>query len=190
MTVEEFGRLAPVEGDGLFPTRETQRSSSVRPQLATKSSQRRYTFNYGNHEIIAGHLYELLKPAAKTEVIGTWSNRFASGKAAITARQVGRGSIVYVGTYLTEEFVVDFAPSVFSRSGVVPLLPELPKGVEVAVRQAIDRQFLFVLNTRDQPVSVAGVPEGNDLLTGAAIKGNTVELKGYGCSIVEMRSNA
>jgi beta-galactosidase len=190
VTVEEFGRLAPVGADGLFPTRERERPTSARRQLATESSQRRYTFTYGNHEITAGHLYELLKPAEGTEVIGTWSSRFASGEAAITARDVGKGSVVYVGTYLTEDFVAKFVPGVFSRSGVAPLLPELPKGVEVTVRQAVDRQLLFVLNTRDQPVSVRGVPEGRDLLTGAAIKANTVDLEGYGCSIIEMHSKA
>lgn len=189
VTVEEFGRLASPDGDSLFPTRQRGGPSSIRPRLATESSQRRYTFAYGNHEITAGHLYELLKPAAGTEVIGTWSNRFASGEAAITARQVGRGSVVYVGTYLTDEFVATFAPSVFSRSNVVPLLPELPKGVEVTVRQASDRQLMFILNTREQPADVRGVPKGRDLLTGATIMGNVLHLDGYGCSIIETRGN-
>ena len=103
---------------------------------------------------------------------------------------VGRGSVVYVGTYLTEEFVANFAPSIFSRSNVAPLLPGLPEGVEVAVRQATGRQLMFILNTRDQPAHVKGVPTGSDLLTGATIVGNALHLEGYGCSIVEMRGSA
>ena len=55
VTVEEFGRLALRDGDGLFPiARKRERHRPSRPQLATESSQRRYTFTYGNHEITAG----------------------------------------------------------------------------------------------------------------------------------------
>ena len=190
VTVEEFGRLAHPGGDGLFPIREGGAPSFSRPRLATESSQRRYTFTYGNHEIAAGHLYELLKPAAGTEVIGTWSNRFASGQAAITTRQVEKGNVIYVGTYLTAEFVANFAPTILSRSNVAPLLPGLPEGVEVAVRQATGRQLMFILNTRDQPVDVRGVPAGSDLLTGATIVDDALRLEGYGCSIVEIRDSA
>ena len=190
VTVEEFGRLAPPEGDGLFPTRHRNGSLSTHPQLATESSQRRYTFTYGNHEITAGHLYELLRPAEGAEVVGTWSNRFASGEAAITTRQVGRGTVVYVGTYLTEEFVAKFAPSILARASVEPLLPGLPEGVEVTVRQAADRQLMFILNTREQPVSVEGVPDGRELLTGAVVEGHAMHLENYGCGIVEMHSRA
>ncbi len=189
VTVEEFGRLAPVEGDGLFPAQERERPSSDRLRYATEVVATQVHVHLWQPRNHRGASVRLLKPAEGTEVIGTWSNRFASGEAAITARHVGKGSVVYVGTYLTEDFVANFAPSIISRSGVAPLLPELPQGVEVTVRQAVDRQLLFVLNTRDQPVSVRGVPEGSDLLTGAVIKGNTVDLEGYGCSIVEMRSN-
>jgi beta-galactosidase len=135
----------------------------------------------------AGHLYELLKPAAGTEVIGAWSNRFASGVAAITARQVGEGTVIYVGTYLTADLVAHLAPGVLSRADVHPLLPDLPEGVEVTIRQAADRQLLFVLNTREQPIRVRGVPDGLDLLTGTPVESHAVHLGEYGCSIIQMR---
>ena len=190
VTVEEFGRLAPPGGDGLFPARHGNGPLSIPPQLATESSQRKYTFTYGNHEITAGHLYELLRPAKGTEVVGTWTNRFASGEAAITTRQVGRGTVVYLGTYLTEEFVAKFAPGILARASVEPLLPGLPEGVEVTVRQAADRQLMFILNTREQPARVEGVPDGRDLLTGAVVEGHAMHLENYGCGIVEMHSRA
>jgi beta-galactosidase len=79
----------------------------------------------------AGHLYELLRPAAGTEVIGAWSNRFASGAAAITARQVGEGTVIYLGAYLTDDLVTHFVPSILSRADVRPLLPDLPEGVRL-----------------------------------------------------------
>ena len=186
VTVEEFGRLAAPGGDGLFPARAESGAASGRPRHATESSQRRYTFTYGNHEFTAGHLYELLKPAAGTEVVGAWSNRFASGEAAITSRTVGKGAVLYLGTYLTEDFVAHFAPGVLSRAGVEPLLADVPEGVEVTMRQAADRRLLFILNTRAEPVEVEGVPDGRDLLAGAEVAGHTVHLDGYGCSLVEI----
>ena len=100
---------------------------------------------------------------------------------------LAKARILYVGTYLTEEFVAKFAPSILARAGVEPLLPGLPEGVEVTVRQAADRQLMFILNTQHQPAHVRGVPAGSDLLTGAAIRGNALHLEGYGCSIVEVR---
>ena len=187
VTVEEFGRLAPADGNELFPLGERRLGASRRPRFATESSRRRYTFTFGNREMTAGHLYELLKPAPETEVIGAWSNRFASGKAAITARQVGHGAVIYVGTYLTADLVAHFAPSVLARAGVHPLLPNLPEGVEVTIRQAADRQLMFILNTREQPIQVQGLPEGIDLLTGAAVEGQAMRLESYGCSIVQSR---
>jgi beta-galactosidase len=77
--------------------------------------------------------------------------------------------------------------SILSRADVHPLLPDLPEGVEVTVRQAADRQFMFILNTREQPIRVRGVPNGLDLLTGTTIGGNAVDLGQYGCSIVQVR---
>jgi beta-galactosidase len=187
VTVEEFGRLAPAGGDELFPLGERRIGASRRPRLATESSRRRYTFTYENHEMTAGHLYELLRPAAGTEVIGAWSNRFASGAAAITARQVGEGTVIYLGAYLTDDLVTHFVPSILSRADVRPLLPDLPEGVEVTIRQAADRQLMFILNTREQPIRVRGVPDGLDLLTGTPVESNAVHLGEYGCSIVQVR---
>lgn len=187
VTVEEFGRLAPVDGDALFPLDERRLRDSRRPRLATESAQRRYMLAYGNHEVTAGHLYELLKPAVGTEVIGAWSNRFASGEAAITAKQVGKGAVIYLGTYLTDDLVAHFVPSILARADVHPLLPNLPEGVEVTIRQAVDRQLMFILNTRGQEVRVEGVPDGLDLLSGATVVDNAVRLGTYGCSIIKTR---
>jgi hypothetical protein len=49
-----------------------------------------------------------------------WSNRFATGRASITARSVGSGWIEYVGTYLTEALVPILFEPAFSRAGVEP----------------------------------------------------------------------
>ena len=189
VTVEEFGRLAPADGDELFSLGAGRTGGSRRTPLATESSRRRYTLAYNNHEITAGHLYELLEPAEGTEVVAAWSNRFASGKAAITARRVGEGAVIYVGAYLTDDLIAHCILGMLARAGVHPLLPDLPEGVEVSIREAADRRLMFILNTREQPVRVLGAPDGLDLLTGASVENHAVNLGEYGCSIVQMTSS-
>ncbi len=187
VTVDEFGRLAPADGDELFPLGAKRTGGSRRAPLATESSRRRYTLTCNNHEITAGHLYELLEPAEGTEVIAAWFNRFTAGKAAITSRRVGEGAVIYLGAYLTDDLVTHFVPGILSRADVHPLLPDLPEGVEVTIREAADRQLMFILNTREQRIHVRGVPDGLDLLTGTPVESHAVHLGEYGCSIIQVR---
>jgi len=44
---------------------------------------------------------------------------------------VGKGRVIYVGTYLTEALVPLLFDEVFDKAGVTPLLENLPEGVEV-----------------------------------------------------------
>ncbi len=126
-----------------------------------RSGKRRYTLQLGDHEVVAGHLYELLVPAEGTETIGVWSNRFANGRASITSRTVGAGRVVYAGTYLTEPLVPLLFEPLLARAGVEPLLASLPAGVEASLREGAGRRLLFILNTLADPVEIADVPAGS-----------------------------
>lgn len=74
--------------------------------------------------------------------------------------------MVYVGTYLTPELAAQLTETVCQPAGALRLLPNLPEGVEVSVRQAEDRVLYFVQNTTGLAVQVKGVVAGTDLLTG------------------------
>ncbi|MCQ2005273.1 Beta-galactosidase C-terminal domain [Rhizobium sp. NRK18] len=69
------------------------------------------------------------------------------------------------------------------RPGSIPLLPSLPHGVEVSLREAADRKLLFVLNTTAETKEVE-LPSSTDLLTGKAQSGMTV-LSGYEVLVLE-----
>ncbi|BCG93948.1 beta-galactosidase [Mesorhizobium sp. 131-2-1] len=183
--VAEFGRLVPEGGAGLFPLfRQPATGTYVPPSpLSASSAQRKYHFTFGNRQFEAAHLYELLEVEPDTEVLGTWSSRFCAGQPAITSRQLGKGRVVYVGTYLTQELAEAIAEVVLTRAGVAPLLPELPDGVEVSIREAEDRQLMFIQNTTDVPVAVPGVPKGLDLLTGGPTAG-PMQIAAYGCAVI------
>ncbi|TIT25357.1 MAG: beta-galactosidase, partial [Mesorhizobium sp.] len=183
--VAEFGRLVPQGGAGLFPLfRQAATGAHVPPApLPASSAERKYHFTFGNRQFEAAHLYELLEVEPDTEVLGAWSSRFCAGQPAITSRQLGKGRVVYVGTYLTHELAEAIAEGVLTRAGVAPLLPELPDGVEVSIREAEDRQLMFVQNTTEVPVAVPGVPQGLDLLTGRPTAG-PMQLEAYGSAVI------
>lgn len=186
VSVEEFGRLAPLEGDGLFEL--GGRASPIRPKMPAESARRRYTLKIGNHEMTAAHMYELLSLADDVVALGTWSNRFASGQAALTSRQVGTGRALYLGTYLTEEVVDALVTDVFAQAGVEPLLPDVPAGVEVSMRMGTSGKLLFVLNTRDDRAVVPGIPGGAMLVCDGAFADGMLTLPGYGCAVVKLAS--
>ena len=186
VTVEDFGRLAAPGAKGLFGATLRQGSMVVPPDRFTESGRRIRRFTFGNRELDAGHFYENLAVADDVEVLGIWSNRYAEGQPAITSRRVGKGRVLYVGTYLTPDVIDALAARILSDAGVEPLVPDLPEGVEVTMREADDRRLLFVQNIRDTAVSVPGVPAGENLLDGTLKPDGTLELPGYGCAIVAL----
>ncbi|CAN7275291.1 beta-galactosidase [Pararhizobium sp. LjRoot238] len=182
--VEEFGRVAEPSADGLFALPPTEFGLHVpATRLSASSSSRRYRFTLGNREHEAAHLYELLEPDVDVEVLGRWSNRFTSGRAAITSRKAGEGHAVYLGTYLTDSLAEGLADQLFARAGIEPLILDLPPNVEVTMREAEDRRLLFVLNTDEEPVEVSSVPAGTDLLTGKEVTGSLL-LGPHGCAAI------
>jgi beta-galactosidase len=185
--VQEFGRVVPEGGTGLFPLFRPPAMGAYAPPspLPASSASRQYHFTFGNRQFRAAHLYELLEVAPDTEVLGRWSDRFCAGLPAITSRQVGRGRVVYVGTYLTDRLVEHLAETILAETGVTPLLPDLPEGVEVTMREAGERRLMFILNTLHTPSVVPGVPVGTDLLTRTRVEG-TIDLDGYGCAVIAL----
>lgn len=185
VVVEEFGRLAPLEQDGLFPLGGRYGANAVREKFPAESAGRRYTLQIGNQETTAAHMYELLSLADDVTPLGTWSNRFAAGQPAITSRNVGKGRAIYVGTYLTETLVDILQADVFAQAGVEPLLADLPAGVEVSIRESDSVRLLFILNTRDEPATLAGLPASTSLVADGPLTGGTMTLPAYGCAVLK-----
>jgi beta-galactosidase len=186
VTVEEFGRLAPLDGDGLFAPTGRYGASAQRGRLPAESARRRYTLKVGNREVTAAHMYELLELAVGTAAKATWGNRFAEGRAAIAHRQVGKGRVLYCGTYLTEALVDSFVADELRLAGVSPLLADAPPGVEVALREGPGTRLLFVLNTTLEPAAVSGLPPGEAVIADAPVRNGSVRLPGYGCAILRL----
>jgi beta-galactosidase len=186
VTVEDFGRLAAPDANGLFQSISRSGGLVVPPNRPAEASRRIRRFTIGNREIDAGYFYENLRIATDVEAIGTWSNRYALGTPVITSRTVGKGRVVYVGTYLTPEVTEALSERTFGSAGVAPLIADLPEGVEVTMRENDSRRLLFIQNILDTPISIPGVADGQDLLNGNAPVSGSLALDGYGCAIVEL----
>ena len=188
ITVEEFGLLTAPGNDGLFPLNGPFGFPAARQRLPAESALRTYMLKIGNHEVAAAHMYELLNLESGTTELGSWSNRFAAGRAAVTSRKVGRGRVLYVGTYLTPDLVEALVSQIFAQAGVEPLLPNVPAGVEVTVREAKEKKLMFILNTRHDSATIAGIPPGAVLVSDASLIDGSLKLPGYGCAILKMVS--
>lgn len=186
--VIEFGRIAGEGATGLFPQWPDGVNGGYRPARAldASSASRSYSFTIGNRSFQAAHLYEQLELATGTTALGQWSNRFLTGQAAATSRKHGAGRVIYLGTYLTDELAQAMMETMLEPAGAVPLIADLPAGIEVTVRQTGDRALWFILNTDDGEKHINNAPQGVDLLTGLACDGS-VTLGPYGCVILDQQ---
>lgn len=184
--VEDFGRLAAPGANGLFSTMTRSGGLVIPPDRPAESSRRSRRFALGNQDLEAAHFYENLAVDADVEAIGIWSNRYAEGTPVITSRSLGKGRVLYVGTYLTEDLTHQLAARTFAQAGITPLVPDLPDGVEVTLRENADRRLLFVQNIKAAAVEVHGVPPGRNLLDDDRTITATLTLSDYGCAIIEL----
>ena len=71
-------------------------------------------------------------------------------------------------------------------AGIMPLVADMPVGVEATIRESKGRRLLFILNTMGEPADVPNIPPGTDLLGDAQVVAGRMRLPAYGCSIIEM----
>jgi beta-galactosidase len=184
--VEEFGRLAALDGDGLFNMNNRDPGAPTGSIAPAESSLRRYFLRVGNQDYPAAHLYESVRPAPGVEVLGAWSSRFLAGLPAITSRAVGLGRVLYVGTYLTDGLVVALARLTFQSAGAEPLIPDAPEGVELTVRQKNGLSLMFALNTTHEQKVVGDVPAFDTLIGDGVCIDDAIQLPAYGCAILRL----
>lgn len=146
LTVEEFGRQ----------NRPEARPLSLRV--------------VGGEPVATSLWYERLEPAAGTEVVASWDSRHLAGYAAITRRAHGRGAVYYVGTYFDDALLAALAACWRSR-GELPAPAALPAGVEQVVRQGSAHRLTFLINHRDDEVTLPAPPAGHDLVNDRAVSG-------------------
>jgi beta-galactosidase len=111
---------------------------------------------------------DLLQPTSAS-VLATYTGPYA-GEAAITINPFGKGKAVYVGADLNPESLARVLGTLVETAGIKPTF-DVPRGVEITVRHAGDRQWIFVLNHSSKPQEASLPGQFTDLLTGATQAG-------------------
>jgi beta-galactosidase len=136
----------------------------------------------GGRRVASAEWYEQLEPDSGTEVWSRWATRHLAGSPAITLHRVGRGAVLYVGTYLTGATVEALIPELAQLAGIEPAIEGVPAGVEVVRRESTDHMLWFVINHTEEACTVT-VPEGRDLVGDRDVAG-PLELPARGVAVI------
>jgi beta-galactosidase GanA len=123
------------------------------------------------------------------EPLFRYQKDYYAGRAAVTIADYGKGKVIYVGTLLEPRFYIELARRACEWAKV-DLGPEIPEGMDYALRQKNQRSFRFLLNFSDSPRTVRLPGEYRDLLSGKAFSGQVTVPRLDLCVLVQNQSNA
>jgi beta-galactosidase len=138
---------------------------------------------FGTRMVDCDHWCDLLHLDG-AKALATYTGDFFAGRPAVTRNIHGRGAAYYLGTRLDATGLELLLSRVVNEAGVKPVL-RTAAGVEASVREAKDRQFLFLLNHGDKTVRVAlGSHRGRDLVTGKPAS-RIIRLPPLGAAVIQ-----
>lgn len=109
-------------------------------------------------------VFDLVIPQG-AEVVGTYTEDFYAGTAAVTRNAFGAGRAWYVGTSLDATGLDAVLGEVVEAAGLTGPYARID-GVEATRRYKDGQRYLFLLNHSDREVRVAADKTGTELLTG------------------------
>ncbi|HYK36921.1 beta-galactosidase [Alloacidobacterium sp.] len=111
------------------------------------------------------------------------SNGWLDNQPAVITRKVGQGSITYVGAWLDDDLLAKLTASLLQQSGVQPILPNTPEGVEVCERTGAGKSVLILINHNTTEAHVELPRAMNDLFDNTSH--TSVDLPKYGVAVLE-----
>jgi beta-galactosidase len=105
--------------------------------------------------------------------------------AAATRNRFGKGTAYYVGTVVQEESFYDLLIAKVLRDAAIRPVVTPPPGVEVSIRQARGRKYLFLINHTEQAQAVK-VPVGKKELLTKTLTKDTLTLDVFGVAVVKL----
>ncbi|NEB00076.1 beta-galactosidase [Streptomyces sp. SID13726] len=138
LTVEEFDPLLPGE------------------RVAVRTSQ---------GDVLQADLWsEYVVPGAGCETVAVFEGGRTAGRPALTRRALGEGAAWYLATRLTGADLAAVVDLALADAGVEPA--DLPRDVELVVREGESEVFRFAVNHTDAEVKVV-LPDGSRAVVGA-----------------------
>jgi beta-galactosidase len=112
-------------------------------------------------------------------------NGWIDNQPAVVEREVGKGSITYIGAWLDPELLDKFTASWLQQAGVHPIVPNTPAGVEVCERSGNGKTVLILINQTTEEQQVALPSKMTDLFSANNSRVSTVELPKYGVDVLQ-----
>lgn len=114
------------------------------------------------------------------EVLGTYTDDFYQGSAAVTCKSHGKGNAYYVAARTSAGEMRPLFEKMLADAGIS--VRKLPEGVEYHVRSGEEGSYEFYLNCNTEPVKIAGV-NGLDMVTDREVR-EEMTLPGYGVAVI------
>jgi beta-galactosidase len=111
------------------------------------------------------------------------SNGWLDDQPAAVTRKLGKGSITYIGASLDAAAMKRAAAWMLSDARLEPILPNIPEGVDVAIRSGDNKRVLILTNYNEQPVTIALPSTVHDVLAGNTV--SSVTLAQYGVAVLQ-----
>jgi beta-galactosidase len=128
---------------------------------------------------------QLKATSPETKPLATFgeSNGWLDHQPAVLTRNVGKGSITYIGAVLDDKTMAVAAEWMVKQSGVVPVFGAVPDGVEVCRRQRDGKNVFVLVNFLRKPQTVTLPRTMKAMLLGSG-EVTTVELPAYGVEVL------
>lgn len=110
------------------------------------------------------------------------SNGWLDDQPAVVTRQVGHGSITYVGAWLDPNTMRHAVAWMLKNSGVEPLNVKVPEGVELSIRKGDGRTVWILVNLSAGQKTVALPEQMKDVLADTQVQ--SVSLAQYGVAVL------
>lgn len=115
------------------------------------------------------------------------SNGWLDDQPAVITRKVGKGSITYAGGWFDSETLNKLIAWAVQQSGVQPVIPNTPSGVEVCLRSGAGHSVLILINHSTSPQQVNLPHPGADLLAEGNPSRSSVDLPKFGVAVLEWK---
>lgn len=93
-----------------------------------------------------------------------WQDGFKAGKPAVSIRPVGKGQVIYAGTYLTEQVCEKLLPELVSLARLERPFPNLSPDIDVVRRYKDGAELIFLINHYSTEVDGGVLPDGEILV--------------------------
>ena len=160
----------------------------VPEEIDAPSEEFENCFRYGGAEYPAKDLCGIVHPKGTAEVLAVYGKDFYAGCPVVTCNPYGNGKAWYLAAESDLAFLRAFYKDVFAEAGLHNVLGvELPYGVTVTERSSAAgeeaKRIVFVMNFKNEPVTVEGIGRWTDAESGEACEGS-LGLEAFQCRVL------